>query len=389
MEIIFRERGGPPPPPDQLQGFRAPDQIVVAETGASGGKGSALEALVSLLNAGDESPTSPNGGGLTGGDGVDIANRQINVKLSEDPGQTARFGSDDGLLVPPSGNGGVTFPLLMPDGTRDAPSLAFQNQPGLGFYRVATDQAMGLSGRLEINAAGNTLGLFVGTDSHCNVIIAGTNGRSALSLQDGSTLRWRLRKIPVGQGSHFDIVRSPDGTAEIVSLHIDFATGAVSLPEQNGLVLGISADANNALVQGSDNMFFVPDPAAPDPTTFISADANNALVAGTDSLLFVPDPAAPDPTTFISTDANNALVAGTDSLLFVPTPTPPAAATFISADAGNQIVQGTDNLLLVPETPPQIQGSVPTVADLPTTGTEGQYWIVEADGNLYGWEPAA
>lgn len=32
-----------------------------------------------------------------------------------------------------------------------------------------------------------------------------------------------------------------------------------------------------------------------------------------------------------------------------------------------------------------IAGSVATVGDLPSAGQPGQYYIVQADGDLYGW----
>lgn len=124
------------------------------------------------------------------------------------------------------------------------------------------------------------------------------------------------------------------------------------LPAPDGSVLDpslikISADADNALTQGSDGGLFAPEPAAVDPADLVSATEGNQLEVGLDGKLNVPASDAVNPADLVSPDESNQLGTDADGLLFVPPATQQVPSDFISTDAGNAITEGEDARLFV------------------------------------------
>lgn len=119
--------------------------------------------------------------------------------------------------------------------------------------------------------------------------------------------------------------------------HVPAPDGSVLDPS----LIALSADADNALKQGTDGGLFVPAADAVDPAGLVSATPGNQLEVGLDGKLNVPAADTVDPADLVSTDADNALKQGADGRLFVPE-TATSAAGLISTDAGNAVTQGTD-----------------------------------------------
>lgn len=82
--------------------------------------------------------------------------------------------------LPTNGAAPMTGPLLLANGTVLAPSLAFNNSPGTGFYRVS-DNVTGF-------AVGGVNALTIGTDSVFDFAAGIQLGNAAIA--DGDTLDW-------------------------------------------------------------------------------------------------------------------------------------------------------------------------------------------------------
>lgn len=112
------------------------------------------------------------------------------------------------------------------------------------------------------------------------------------------------------------------------------STGTDNLPLLASL---ISSDGSNVLTTGSDSLAFY---------LGVSANSNNILSTGTDKGIFL------DLTGTISTDSLNALTTGSDRGLYHAERTFPEIATGVLSTNSNQsITTGTDNLLFFQERP--------------------------------------
>ena len=99
----------------------------------------------------------------------------------------------------------------------------------------------------------------------------------------------------------------------------------------------ISTDANNIIVEGSDDKLF----AKVDTNTLVSKESNNQIVVKSDGLFVEKGEVVPSD--LISTDANNIIVEGSDDKLFAKVD----ANSLVSSEADNQLTVKSDGKLYV------------------------------------------
>lgn len=164
-----------------------------------------------------------------------------------------------------------------------------------------------------------------------------------------------------------------------------------------------SADADNALVFGTDGGLFAPESSGGDVTD---------VVAG-QGISVQPDTPSPGDVTVsakLSVDANNPLSFGSDDGLYATLP-PPGIASVVAGDGidvdpntpsqgdatvslkvsdetDNAIRIGTDGGAFAPLGPIKVIGSVDTAADLPSpyAGDIGDSYLTKDDGHIHIWD---
>lgn len=141
-------------------------------------------------------------------------------------------------------DGGTSFPMLAPDGTRSAPSYSFANDPDTGLSRISTN-------RIALTAPdgwGDFVGITVDGAS-INVQIYpsiemqnfSASNRSAISgVREGNNLRWL--DMPV---------RRTDATVDAVFVHSRLAMSSQNTPTA-GFGLGVSYQLKSSTTEDVD-----------------------------------------------------------------------------------------------------------------------------------------